>query len=356
MNLIQLANYPFLKEASEYLKENAPSLRELLHDIAYERTRILGKERVLEALEEGQIKEHSLVTDADCLAELLSYITARILVSCVNDPFLTKRYALAEAKTADARLQNEDFDFVVSTAKQMDLNVRLEIGLCKIHFIHYLRNTSQMRAKAWKIANQELQNGYIVLNKARLARVIQQVLQRNIEQELPAEVNDEILKDLGGHIADVKRIVEERKGTFKAQDFGRIRVTKLPPCIRQLLAKVQAGENLPHSGRFALTAFLHSIGMSPEEILQLFSNSPDFDEGKTRYQIEHITGKISGTEYTPPECSTMKSYGICFGEDSLCRKEWMTHPLKYYRVKDKGKRKKENEVSKGKQGQNGDGE
>ncbi len=35
----------------------------------------------------------------------------------------------------------------------------------------------------------------------------------------------------------------------------------------------------------------------------------------------------------------MKSYGICFNEDGLCRKEWMRHPLKYYKIKDKGGKK-----------------
>jgi len=350
MNLSQLANYPFLKESGAYLKKHGPTLGELLHDIAYERTRAQGKERVLEALNEGLIKDHSLITDADALAELLSYVAARILVSCVNDPYLTKRYALAEAKTASSRLQNEDFGFVVEVAKELGLNVRLEDGMCKIHFIHYLRNTSQMRSKPWKIANQDMQNGYIILKKDRLARVVQQALQMRIEGELPSEVNDEILEDFSDHIGDIEKVLVERKGTFKAEDFGRIRVTKLPPCMRQLLAKVQAGENLPHSGRFALTAFLHALGMSPDEILQLFSSSPDFDESKTRYQIEHITGKISGTEYTPPECSTMKSYGICFGEDSLCKKEWMTHPLKYYRIKDRGAKRKDKAVREEKEG------
>ena len=340
MNLSQFANYPFLKESGAYLKKHGPSLSELLHDIAYERTRVQGKERVLEALDEGMIKDHSLITDADALAELLSYVAARILVSCVNDSYLIKRYALAESKTASSRLQNEDFEFVVEVAKELGLDVKLENSMCKIHFIHYLRNTSQMRSKPWKIANQNMQKGYIVLDKKRLARVVQQTLQMRIEGELPSEVNDEILKDLSVHIKDIEKVLVEKKGTFKAEDFGRIRVTKLPPCIRQLLAKVQAGENLPHSGRFALTAFLHALGMSPEEILHMFSTSPDFDESKTRYQIEHITGKISGTEYTPPECSTMKSYGICFGEDNLCKKEWMTHPLKYYRIKDRSPKRK----------------
>jgi DNA primase large subunit len=339
MELTRLANYPFLSESLTYLKEQGPPLNELLHDIAYERTRAQGKARVLEAINEGSIKDHGQISDADSLAELLSYVTARILVSCVNNPYLIKRYALAEAVTAKSRLEDENFAFVVDVARELDLDVAMENGICKIHFTHYLRNTSQMRSKPWKIANQELQKGYVILDKNRLARVIQQALQTRIERELPAEVNDEILKDLDSHISVIKKTIEEKKDTFKAQDFGKLRVTKLPPCIRQLLAKVQVGENLPHSGRFALTAFLHSLGMSSDEVLQLFATSPDFDESKTHYQIEHITGKISGTEYTPPECSTMKSYGICYGEDSLCRKEWMTHPLKYYRTKDKGFKK-----------------
>lgn len=343
MNLAQLASYPFLKESMAYLKENGPSLYELLHDIAYERTIAQGKERVLEALDKGEIKGLGFISEADNIAELLSYVVARILVSCVNDTYLIKRYALAEAKSANLKLQNEDFNFVVWVADQFDLDVNQDNGMCKIHFTKYLKNTSQMRAKEWKIVNQNIKNGYVFLDKNRLARVIQQALQRRIEGELPASVNDDILKDLDNHIKAIRKAVDERKNTFKAQDFGKVRVTKLPPCIRHLLAKVQANENLSHSGRFALTTFFHALGMSSDEIIRLFAASPDFDESKTRYQIEHITGKISGTEYTPPECSTMKSYSICFGEDRLCKKDWMTHPLKYYRVKDKGSKKKESQ-------------
>jgi DNA primase large subunit len=341
MNLAQLANYPFLKESLAYLKENGPSLDELLHDIAYERTRAQGKQRVLEALDKGEIKDLGFISEADSTAELLSYVVARILVSCVNDTYLIKRYALAEARSANLRLQNEDFDFVVMMANEFDLDVNQDNGMCKIHFTQYLKNTSQMRAKEWKIVNQNIKNGYIILEKNRLARVIQQALQRRIEGELPAPVNNEILKDLDNQIKVIRKAVDERKNTFKARDFGKVRVTKLPPCIRHLLAKVQANENLSHSGRFALTTFFHALGMSADEIIRLFAASPDFDESKTRYQIEHITGKISGTEYTPPECSTMKSYSICFGEDRLCKRDWMTHPLKYYRVKDKSSQKKE---------------
>ena len=62
--------------------------------------------------------------------------------------------------------------------------------------------------------------------------------------------------------------------------------------------------------------------------------SPDFDESKSIYQIKHITGELNGTEgYTPPECSTMKTNGICYDPDDLCAKEFLNHPLTYFRIR-----------------------
>jgi len=59
---------------------------------------------------------------------------------------------------------------------------------------------------------------------------------------------------------------------------------------------------------------------------------------KTRYQIEHISGS-SGTEYKPPSCSTMRTYGNCYGADELCSR--IKHPLNYYRRKTWFKNKNE---------------
>lgn len=38
--------------------------------------------------------------------------------------------------------------------------------------------------------------------------------------------------------------------------------------------------NLAHSMRFAMTSFLLNVGMSVDEILNLFNISPDFDAEK----------------------------------------------------------------------------
>jgi len=76
-----------------------------------------------------------------------------------------------------------------------------------------------------------------------------------------------------------------------------------------MIQDIAAGINLPHSARFTLTSFLLKIGLSVEDIIKIYRSSPDFDESKTRYQVEHIASR----EYTPPSCSTIRTYGNCTG-------------------------------------------
>ncbi|MDD3071462.1 MAG: DNA primase regulatory subunit PriL, partial [Methanoculleus horonobensis] len=64
---------------------------------------------------------------------------------------------------------------------------------------------------------------------------------------------------------------------------------------------------------------------------------PDFDPDMTMYQVEHISGR-SGTEYTPPSCATMRTFGICANRDRDCDR--VNHPLSYYRLKKNIKKKR----------------
>ena len=103
--------------------------------------------------------------------------------------------------------------------------------------------------------------------------------------------------------------------------------------MKQILSNIQSGENVPHMGRFALVAFLNSLKLDTNDILKMFSTAPDYEEERTRYQVEHITGSISSTKYKPPGCDKMRTYGICPVEmiDYLCKKK--RHPLSYYKAK-----------------------
>jgi len=339
MNPRHLARFPFLSQTTEFIKRRGIELPDLLTGVAYEEARLRGRERVINALERGETGERPVATEVQQIQEMLSYAVARMLVSCVADGFLIRRYALAEGVTMNRRLQGEKAETILEIANQLGVKGALVGGSLRIHFADYLKFTSRIRSKEWKLVNTELRDGFVLLPTPRFCRVLQQALQDRLEMELPLPVTDDILDALSEETAEIKAVVATLRERFKAEDFGRASIVRFPPCMKRLVAIAQSGENMPHTARFALTSFLHFIGLSQEEILNLFSASPDFDPAKTRYQIEHITGEISGTEYSPPECRTMRSYGICISPDDLCKGGRVSHPLSYYRLK--GRRKRE---------------
>jgi len=338
-----LARYPFRPEASEYLKDNGITLKDVIDSSAYAQARSAGSRRVLEALVDGQISDHAFTSDIEVMVELLSYLVARIIVSCVGeDKMLLERYSLAEAKLAQGRLETQDMEFIIETASILGLEVeQISPDKASVHFSDYLINSSQMRSQEWALVNQVMDSGWVELNQRRLARLMQNAISAKIKDELPLPVNDHIIEVFEPSIEAVKAEIEKRKAQYEKESYGKVSFLRLPPCMKKLLEMMKKGQNVPHVGRFALTAFLHTIGMNNDQIVALFSTSPDFREDLARYQVEHITGKSSGIEYLPQECSTMKTQGICYNPDSLCNRDWMGHPLTYYSVKGKKKDKPE---------------
>jgi DNA primase large subunit len=323
MDLRTLARYPFLREAAERMKAENVALDDLLASRAFDRARLLGYDRVLSALQKFEIEDRPVGSEPDALNELLSYPIARMIVS--------RRYAIAEAKLAHRRFLEEDAPFLRTAAAEMNLGLSQDDGGFRMHFTDFLRFTNQMRDKEWKLINQRVARGHVLLPKEKSIRVMQNAVQRKIDEELPLPVNDLILEALDDEVREVRRLLGEHRRHWKAEDIGAIRITRFPPCMYNILAAIQNHENVSHMGRFAIVAFLHHLGLSNEEIYRVFGDVPDFAADVTKYQIDHITGASSATEYTPPECSTMKSYGLCPGPDALCLT--LTHPLTYYRRK-----------------------
>lgn len=337
-----LAQFPFIHEASEYVRELGLSMDVILDSMAYRSAWARGKQRLEEALDSGKIHDHGTTTDAENITELLSYVIARIIVSCIPDPFLVRRYALAEAVSAYKKLQDSELKFVTAIAEQFDLKTEIKsdtltYGDLELCLTDYLKYSVKIRAPEWKLVNRDLNTGSVRLTKRELARLVQEALRFRIQNELPVDVDDDLKKRIMPKIKELKTLVQTKKQKYETKDLGKVSIIRFPPCMKQLLGMTQAGENVPHVGRFAIATFLHHIGLSSDQILAIFGTSPDFDVEKARYQIEHITGKISGTEYTPPSCDTMKSNGICFNPDNLCKYIWLSHPLTYYRVKGKKK-------------------
>lgn len=334
MDSLLSARFPFLNDASTFATENDADIESLISSPSFENARMRGVERLEDTIKKSEISYVPLMSDYDRLMEIMSYPYARIIVSCINDRFLTKRYALAESVRMNHLLGEESPSIVQYVSKQLCVNSTLDDDRLKMHFSDFLRFSTRIKSPEWKLVNFEMFSGYVFLSHEKFDRLLQNALQDRIEFELPLTVPDEFIKVISKDISHVNMLLSEVKNRYSPQFSGELKPELLPPCIRTLLGNTQNGVNLPHSGRFALVSFLHTIGMNSEQILTLFSQSPDFDESKSIYQIKHITGELHGTDgYTPPECGTMKTNGICFEPDNLCNSGKMNHPLLYYRIK-----------------------
>ena len=336
-----LSKYPFLNASKDYVKDNNISIEEILEDPLYERARMIGVERLDNAFKNSEVGSRSLATETDCVMELLSYPIARMIAVCIDDTFFKRRYAHAESYHAYKQLINEKTSFLLNISKEFGLNVKYDEDTKKItmHFIDYLRY-APTRYKEWKMINREVKNGYIKITPKDLARIIQEALRKRINIELDSKkCNKTVNKTFSNDIKRIYNTVLMHHKKTEAVPIGKLDIKKLPPCMKEILAAIQAGENVPHMGRFALVAFLNTLKLNSNGILKLFSSAPDFEEERTRYQIEHITGDISSTKYTPPGCEKMRTYGICPSEkiDDLCKKT--RHPLSYYKARWKQEKK-----------------
>ncbi|TQD23882.1 DNA primase regulatory subunit PriL [Methanolobus vulcani] len=322
------ALYPYISGASAHVKSLGMSLDRLVTSRAMESARIRGKERVMQAIE-GELFKPSLSASDEqkILLELLSYPFSRILVSSIDDSFLTRRYCLAEAVASYKLLKTSDLDFLEEFASDFSVYPdRSDTGF-KLHFTSYIRMASSLKAIEWKLVNRKLHHGNVNVSKEEFSRLLQELIKERVEHNLPMPVNEELVESCEPYLVEIQELLEERKSTFGDSEFESVETDLFPPCITHAIANTQAGVNLAHSMRFAMTAFLITIGMTVDDIMNLFTASPDFDIEKARYQIEHIAGS-SGTHYKPPSCSTMQTYGNCYAPDEMCKK--ISHPLNYY--------------------------
>jgi DNA primase large subunit len=252
---------------------------------------------------------------------------------CVGDNYFKRRYAFSEAFHAYRNLLNESTSFLLEVSEELGIDaerIPLKYNRIKVFFKDYIRH-APTRYKEWKLVNRDVHGGFVVVSHRELSRIVLELLRKRINDELDGRECSRVVYDrFSADIQRFKNMVEVHRKKVEAIPVGKLSVEKLPPCMKDLLGLIQAGENVPHMGRFALVAFLSSLKLGVDEILKIFSNAPDYQEDKTRYQVEHITGVSSSTRYRSPGCDKMRTYGICPGDkiDDLCRRT--SHPVGYY--------------------------
>jgi len=275
--------------------------------------------------------------------EIPSFPIAVMMVAATNDPFLKRRYALAEAKRIYSILKQENrqklnevaqvFNWKVKPAKTEAAKSQTATSDFTLHFTNYLKNTSNLRESKWKLVNRNMLNGEAHLTKDEAARLLAEEVRAHVEKKLDIKIGIVLPKAVTKRAERLKQLFLSRRGQMRQEEMPRETVLDaFPPCMRQLYNMAPSGRHISHIGRFALTSFLINSGMPIENVIECFRPASDFSERMTRYQVEHIAGdRGSRTKYIPPRCDTLRTHGICPGMDEICRR--VKHPLAYYRRK-----------------------
>jgi DNA primase large subunit len=326
------AKYPFLKQASTQIQALDLTIQNLVEDrFVLER----AEKRVESAILDLTIGE----LEIDKKKEISSFAASLILAIATKKPWIKKRYALAVAKTAYSNLLSDksskakiatiakDFDWDITDGKEAYKDFA-------IGFTFYLKNAAHMHGSEWKLVNQIFGNGRVYLNKDKAARLLQEEIKNRIEKRLDIADLKNLPEDINIISNKLTELAQEIIGQETEEMPKTVSQNAFPPCINALYAEAAQAHHLSHIGRFTLTSFLLNIGMSPEAVNEMYKTFSDYNERLTRYQIEHIAGERgSATRYTPPQCSVLKTHGVCKNRDELCQRIY--HPLKYYLRKQK---------------------
>jgi DNA primase large subunit len=331
---IELAKYPFVLDAAEEVKrldldvsnlEN-PSLKTIVDR---------AQNRIDEALKNSPPQVS--YTPRKENIEIPSFPVAIILAAASNNDYIKRRYALAEARRAYELLQEEDKDRIIEVAKVFNWKIRSPaqpIGYRRfdfaLFFTDFLRNAEVFHEDEWKLVNRTLVKSEVYLSRHEAARLLQEEIRKRIEKRLSINVRSMLPEAILQRVDNLSLKYADRMEKARLTMFPKeVANEAFPPCIQIFYSSAKTGTHISHLGRFTLTSFLINVNMKPEEVVNLFRASADFNERMTRYQVEHIAGdRGSRTKYKSPTCDTLKTHALCPGPDELCKN--IRSPLMYY--------------------------
>lgn len=315
----EIAKYPFLADAGQYLKDQGFSLEQFGTDPDLKQLIQKAYDRILVAAD-GKIYKSDLIGDhvskeAALPREVFSFLLAIVLLKLCGMHTLIKRFALAEARRAEKYLERDLSNISDESKKELAIRVIDDLFSVQIekqddYFVipasDYLKHSINFHEREWKLINRHVENGLVFLTPHETVRLIRKELGTYINSKI---INAKTPTMIPGFEDSVSKL------SMLSKKFATFTVTtgEYPPCIKHAIDVLEKGENLPHSGRFMLATFLLSKGQTVQQIAPLFKNAPDYNPRVTLYQLNHLAGTSgSGTQYSCPSCEKLKTQSLCF--------------------------------------------
>lgn len=321
-----LARYPFREAAREAVTESGSSIEEILGTGG----RSAAVDRALDRIDRSLASDTVGPPHRDPEVELLSYPLARIIVSLVDDPRVTSRYVRAEGRTAAERFEadrdrGETDGFVAgfdAAFAEFDVAVRDLDGAPAVAVLDYLPLARELPGDGWRLVNRQLADGWISVGEDELSPLLEAAVRRRVGRDLPLPVPEAMAERLADAVAEVEAAVG---GVHLPEALPDVDPAAFPPCMVHLVERVESGESLPPTARYALAGFLTSIGLAPDELDRAVG--PPLPDDLTAMAAA-VVGDDGPTQFPPGSCETMVAYGDCVNQDDLCAR--IEHPLEYY--------------------------
>jgi DNA primase large subunit len=328
-----------MKEAAEHVRELGLDINELESDF-FVPFLDRAEERVRNALLDVSAYAKTQPRDEPRQNEIevFSFPIAVMLVVGTEDSFIKSRYALAEAKRASALLSDEEKEKLLEVANNFGWDARLvndsslQPYAFAVRFPVFLKNATGFHDTNWKLVNHLMINGEVYLTEREVSRLLEEEVRKYIEGRVDTKIKS-LPPAIMVRVNQLRQLATEKREQIQLEEMpDRVVIEAFPSCIKGVYDRIAAGRPASHLGRFALTSFMLSVGMSAEDVFKFFRSVSDFNERMTRYQVEHIAGtRGSGTKYTPPNCATLRTHGICVSPEPECR--GAVNPLVCYKRK-----------------------
>jgi DNA primase large subunit len=327
----EIAKYPFLTEAGNYLREKGFTLEQFDKDEDLRPIIDLALSRIETAANGKIFNSDFSIKNLDI--EVFSFLVAVILLKQSGMNTLIKRFSLAEARRAEKFLEKDLADINNATKEQLAIKIikdlfSMEIQKHDDYFVipvpDYLKHATHFHEKEWKLVNRLVDNGNVFLSAHETVRLIRKELDNFISSKIQS-ASIPLVPD------SFKKPVNNLMNLAKKFSVQFVETTEYPPCIKHAIEVLSKGENLPHSGRFMLATYLLNKGQTIEDIAPLFKNAPDYNEKVTLYQLKHLAGNFgSGTKYSCPSCDKLKSENLCY---AIPECDNIINPLQFGRKK-----------------------
>jgi len=320
VSTVDIAKYPFLPEAASYVKSQNINIGEFIESASGRVVVMDTRDFIVASLHQHLIEPHPIESnDRVITMHVLKYPMVRILLSLINNQYITTRTCDAYADLMGKYLAEERTDMVKHVVRALqlpyplaDLPVTTYVPLCVPLAKQHTR---------WKLVNRSITKGIVSIPAEDRLFLMKVQISKQIKSKIPGPVNPylaELLKPVTTAILDAWK---EHTGTGIT---GPIEPGRYPPCIKHIIASINANAPVSHPARFTLATFMKGIGMTDIDVARIFMQGSG-DVAKTQYQLSHI---MTEHDYICPACATLLSNGVCPGKDKLCNS--VKHPLNYY--------------------------